>query len=94
MGEVCWGVAGLEAVTLGGVMVLELKASVAGPGEVVMVLVTGQAVPGRAALMAAKIEQVSPVVPEVRSLLRLLQVSVTGELQLVMEVVPSESMMA
>ena len=68
MGEVCWGVAGLEAVTLGDVMVLALRASVTGSGEVVTTVVTGQVVPERVALMAAPVEEVSPVVSEVRSL--------------------------
>ena len=93
MGEVCWVVAGLEAVTLGDVMVLALRASVTGSGEVVTTVVTGQVVPERVALMAAPVEQVSPVVSEVRSLLRLQQVSVAEELILVMEVVPTESIM-
>ena len=93
MGEVCWGVAGLEAVTLGDVMVLALRASVTGSGEVVTTVVTGQVVPERVALMAAPVEQVSPVVSEVRSLLRLQQVSAAEEVMLIMEVVPTESMM-
>ena len=93
MDEVCWGVAGLEAVTLEDAMVLALTASVTGPGEVVTTVVTGRVVPERVALMAAKVEQVSPVVSEVRSLLRLQQVSVAEALILVIEVVPTESMM-
>ena len=93
MDEVCWGVAGLEAVTLGDVMVLALRASVTGSGEVVTTVVTGQVVPERVALMAAPVEQVSPVVSEVRSLLRLQQVSAAEELILVTEVVPTGSMM-
>ena len=78
---------------MGDAMVLALTASVTGPGEVVTTVVTGRVVPERVALMAAPVEQVSPVVSEVRSLLRLQQVSVAEELILVMEVVPTESMM-
>ena len=93
MGEVCWGVAGLKAVTLGDVMVLALGALVTGLGEVVTTVVTGSVVPERVALMAAPVEEVSPVVSEVRSLLRLQQVSAAEELILVTEVVPTGSMM-
>ena len=66
------------------VMVLALRALVTGSGEVVTTVVTGQVVPERMALMAAPVEQVSPVVSEVErfhvDISVLLRADVTGQL--------------